>query len=255
MLNFHCLYPDMDLLIWISDSCRPIANYTGGFMKPDSGSAWKKLNIFNPKSDTEFSKTSSRKFIPDPGSGFFFHPGSRDQKSTGFGSATLAHPNFSILSLICRNHAVPFSKMLTLTPGSRIRIRNTVAYPTVSILSSICRNHAVPFSKMLTLTPRFRIRNPVSSPTTPFLYYSPCAGTTLYPSWKCWLWHLDPGSGSETLSLLLTLLFYIVLDLQEPRCALLENADLLQVGRLLGDRSVRRRCSHSGQKDWSLRHK
>jgi hypothetical protein len=49
--------------------------------------------------------------------------------------------------------------------------------------------------------------------------------------------------------------FYIILHVQEPRCTLLKNADFLQVGGLLGDRSVRRRCSHSGQKDWSLRHK
>jgi hypothetical protein len=40
----------------------------------------------------------------------FFHPGSRDQKSTGSGSETLFP---SLLFSICRNHAVPFSKMLT----------------------------------------------------------------------------------------------------------------------------------------------
>ncbi len=40
--------------------------------------------------------------------------------------------------------------MLTLTPRFRIRIRNPDAYPTFSILFYICRNHAVPFSKMLT---------------------------------------------------------------------------------------------------------
>jgi hypothetical protein len=34
-------------------------------------------------------------FIPDPGSGSFFHPGSRGQKSTGSGSATLLFTVFN----------------------------------------------------------------------------------------------------------------------------------------------------------------
>jgi hypothetical protein len=39
--------------------------------------------IFNPKTDSKFSKIRSGMFIPDPGSGFLFHPRSRGQKGSG----------------------------------------------------------------------------------------------------------------------------------------------------------------------------
>jgi hypothetical protein len=51
----------------------------------DSGS-WiriKEFKVFNPKNVSKLSKKRSSMFIPDLGSRFFFHFGSRDQKSTG----------------------------------------------------------------------------------------------------------------------------------------------------------------------------
>ncbi len=63
------------------------------FSIPDPGSAWKNLNISTQKMVSNLYEILSELFIPDPdpGSGFwvFTHPGSRGQKGTGSGSATL----------------------------------------------------------------------------------------------------------------------------------------------------------------------
>ncbi len=42
-------------------------------------------------------------FIPDPGSGLFTHPGSRGQKGTGSGSATLLKSNISPFLSLARD--------------------------------------------------------------------------------------------------------------------------------------------------------
>ncbi len=61
----------------------------------DPGSGSKNLSIFNTKTDIKISKRRSEMLIPNPRSGFFFHPGSGSRieiRNTGSGIGFFAHP-------------------------------------------------------------------------------------------------------------------------------------------------------------------
>ncbi len=59
-------------------------------LNPGSGSASNNVVFFIQKIVFELSETCSVMFIPDPDLDFITHPGSRGQKGSGSGPATLA---------------------------------------------------------------------------------------------------------------------------------------------------------------------